>query len=145
MAIIKPDALAAGHGGSIVSLLARKEFRIAACMETQLSFGEAVELYAEHDGRPFFGELVRFMTSGRVIALVLEREHAVALLRARFGTVMPANAMHASDSPLAAKREIGLLFDPRELPEATDLRDGCDEPVPAAGIAGAMASEESSE
>ena len=162
LAIIKPDAVAAGHAGRIVSLLVRWDFRIVAGMETRLNAWDAAEFYAVHEGRPFFGDLVRFMTSGRVIALALEREQAVALLRAvagasdpaeaepgtvraMFGTVMPANAMHASDSLLSAKREIGLLFGPRKPSEATDLWDGCDEPVPAAEIARAMASEESSE
>ena len=163
LAIIKPDAVAAGHAGRIVSLLAREAFRIVDGMETRLTAWDAGELYAGHRGKPFFGELVRFMASGRVIALVLERWQAIALLRAAagatdpaeaapgtvramFGTAMPANAMHASDSPLSAEREIRLFFGPPlRSPEVMDLWDGCDEPVPAAEIAGAMASEERSE
>ena len=168
LAVIKPDAVAAGHAGRIVSMLARGGFQILAVREARLSGGEAAEFYAEHEGSLFFGDLVRFTASGPVIALALARHwRAVEQLRrlagdtdpararagtirAVFGSRMPANAIHASADDSSALRELEFFFNllpinSSGLAGETGLWDGCDEPVPAAEIAGAMASEESSE
>ena len=127
LAIIKPDAVAAGHAGRIVSELVRDGFVIRDCLETRLCEEAAAEFYADHEGGLFYGELVSFMSSGRVIVLALEREHAVAALRRRigatdpararpgtirseFGTRMPENAIHGSDSISAAKAELLYFF-----------------------------------
>ena len=169
LAVIKPDAVAAGHAGRIVSLLVRRGFRILGCKDVTLTRRQARVFYYEHREEPFLWPLVDFMTSGPVIALDLAREDAVAELRRAigathpheaapdtvrglYGTGVPANAIHGSDGPVAAIRETRFFFgfglgiaEARGVWDGCGLWDDCDKPVPADDIARAMASEESSE
>lgn len=136
VAIIKPDALAAGHAGAILAHLERDGFKLRAARLVRLSTAEAEAFYAVHRERPFFRPLVAFMASGPALALALEREDAVAHLREVIGATDPAearagtvrrlyaqskerNAIHASDSPETASRELAFLFSERELAALT--------------------------
>jgi nucleoside-diphosphate kinase len=127
LAIIKPDAVGSGKAGKVLAHLEEKGFRVRALRMTRLSQAQAGEFYAVHRERPFYGELVDFMTSGPVIPLVLESEDAVARLREVIGATDPAeaapgtirqlyaeskgrNAIHASDSDENAAREIAFFF-----------------------------------
>jgi nucleoside-diphosphate kinase len=132
LAIIKPDAVQGGRAGKIIAHLEAAGFRVCAARMTRLSAGEAGEFYAVHRERPFYPSLVRFMTSGPVIPMVLEADGAVAKLRQVIGATDPAqadegtvrklyaeskerNAIHASDSPENAAAEIGFFFTKQEL------------------------------
>lgn len=127
LAIIKPDALAGGKAGKVLAHLEAAGFRIRALRMVRLSAPEAEAFYAVHRERPFFPSLVAFMTSGPCIPMILEREQAVAQLREVIGATDPAeakkgtvrklyaeskerNAIHASDSPDNAAREIRFFF-----------------------------------
>jgi nucleoside-diphosphate kinase len=132
LAIIKPDAVAAGHAGNILAQLEAQGFRVRALRMTQLATPQAEAFYAVHKERPFYRSLVSFMTSGPCIPLVLERADAVAALRETIGSTDPAeakpgtirkryaqskekNAIHASDSPENALREVAFFFTEMEL------------------------------
>lgn len=132
LAIIKPDAVQAGRAGTILAHLEQRGFRLLAARMTRLSAEQAGEFYAVHRGRPFYDELVQFMTSGPVIPLALEAENAVATLRETIGATDPAeaaegtirrlyaeskgrNAIHASDSDENAANEIAFFFSAAEL------------------------------
>ncbi len=132
LAIIKPDAFGAGKAGKILALLEEKGFRFRAGKVKQLSQVEAGAFYEVHKERPFYGELVSFMTSGACMPLVLEKAGAVAALREAIGATDPAeaaegtvrklyaeskgrNAIHASDSDENAAREIGFFFAETEI------------------------------
>ncbi|HET7274346.1 MAG TPA: nucleoside-diphosphate kinase [Longimicrobiaceae bacterium] len=132
LAIVKPDAVAAGNAGNIIAHLEEKGFRILATRMTRLTQAQAGEFYAIHRERPFYGELVEFMTSGPVIPIALERDDAVANLREVIGATDPAeaadgtirklyaqskgkNAIHASDSDDNAQTEIAFFFSGSEL------------------------------
>jgi len=132
LAIIKPDAVQRGHTGNIIALLESKGFRIRGIRMLQLSTAQARAFYAVHRERPFFDSLVRFMTSGPCIPLVLERDDAVATLREVIGATDPAeaapgtvralyaeskerNAIHASDSPENARNEVAFFFGAADL------------------------------
>lgn len=132
LAIIKPDAFEAAKVGRILAHLEAAGFRVIAARAVRLNQAEAEAFYAVHRERPFFGSLVRFMTSGRCLALVLERDDAVAELRRVIGATDPAeaaegtvrrlyaeskerNAIHASDSVENAAREIAFFFAESEL------------------------------
>lgn len=132
LAIIKPDAVAAGKTGKILARLEDEGFAVRAARLTRLSPEEADAFYAVHAERPFFDSLVRFMTSAPCLPMVLEREDAVEHLRAVIGATDPAdaaegtvrrlyaeskerNAIHASDSPENAQREVGFFFAEGEL------------------------------
>jgi nucleoside-diphosphate kinase len=132
LAIIKPDAVRAGRAGKILAHLENAGFRIRALRMTRLGEAEAGEFYAVHRERPFYASLVRFMTSGPVIPVVLEADGAVARLRQVIGATDPAqaeegtirklyaeskerNAIHASDSPDNAEVEVGFFFSGQEL------------------------------
>ena len=132
LAIIKPDAVASGNAGSIIAHLEDDGFRIVALRMTRLDTAQAGEFYAVHRERPFYESLVEFMTSGPVIPMVLEAEDAVPALRAAIGATDPAeaeegtvralyaeskerNAIHASDSPENAEKEIGFFFSRHRL------------------------------
>ena len=134
LAIIKPDALAAGNTGKILAHLEGAGFRIRAARLVKLSTAQAEAFYEVHRARPFYRPLVAFMTSGPALALALERDDAVAHLREVIGATDPAeakpgtvrklyaeskerNAMHASDSPENAAREVAFFFSERELRE----------------------------
>ncbi len=127
LSIIKPDAVAKNHIGAIYSRFEQAGLRIVAAKMAHLSTREAEGFYAEHRGRPFFADLVGFMTSGPVMVQVLEGENAIALnrelmgatdpkkadpgtIRADFASSIDANAVHGSDSPESAAREIGYFF-----------------------------------
>ena len=90
--MIKPDAVANGHIGGILNMINAAGFRIVAMKMTQLSTAKAGEFYAVHAERPFYGELVEFMSSGPIIAAILEKDNAVADFRKLIGATNPANA-----------------------------------------------------
>ena len=131
LAIIKPDAVEAGHTGSILSHLEEAGFRIRALRMVHMSEVQAGAFYAVHRERPFYGSLVRFMTSGPAVPVVLEAEGAVGKLREVIGSTDPAeaaegtvrrryaeskerNAIHASDSDPNAEQEIRFFFSDHE-------------------------------
>jgi len=130
--IIKPDAVATGKAGRILSLLEDNGFRVVALRMTKLSQSQAEGFYAVHRERPFFGSLVKFMTEGPVIVMALEREDAVKKLREVMGATNPANAaegtirklyaesiernsIHGSDAPETAAEELKYFFNTIEL------------------------------
>jgi len=126
--IIKPDAVAAGKAGHILAMLENEgRFRPVALRMEHLTEASARKFYEVHRERPFYGDLVKFMTSGPCIPMVLEREDAVSYLRDFIGATNPAqardgsirrlygsniqnNAVHASDSPESAAKEIPHFF-----------------------------------
>jgi nucleoside-diphosphate kinase len=127
LAIIKPDAVQASKTGKILGLLEAQGFRLRAARLTRLTTPAAEAFYAVHRERPFFRSLVTFMTSGPCLPLVLERDEAVSRLREVIGATDPAeakpgtvrqlfaeskerNAIHASDSPENAAREVAFFF-----------------------------------
>jgi nucleoside-diphosphate kinase len=127
LAIIKPDAVARQKAGSVLAVLEENGFQVRAARLLHLSDDQAGEFYAVHRERPFYGSLVRFMTSGPCMPLVLERADAVPELRRVIGATDPAeaaagtvralfaeskerNAIHASDSDDNARREIAFFF-----------------------------------
>ena len=127
LAIIKPDAVGRGLIGKIVAHLEAAGFTVVDLQMTRLSEAEARRFYEVHAERPFYDSLVAFMTSGRCVPMVLERKSAVSALRETIGATDPAraaegtvrklyaesverNAIHASDSPENAEREIEFVF-----------------------------------
>lgn len=131
LTIIKPDAVGAGKAGKIIAHLENAGFTIRAMRLTTLNAAQAGAFYAVHEGRPFYDELVEFMTSGPVIPMVLEADDAVAKLRTTIGATDPAeaeegtvrklyaeskgrNAIHASDSDENAAIEAGFFFSDHE-------------------------------
>lgn len=127
LAIVKPDAVASGHVGDIVSQLEEEGFRLRAARVTELTREQAEAFYAVHREKPFFTSLVEFMTSGPCVPLALEREDAVSRLREVIGATDPSeaapgtvrakyaesverNAIHAADSPENAERELAFFF-----------------------------------
>ena len=90
--MIKPDAMKNGHAGAIIDRIIKEGFRIVSLKLTKLSAEKAGEFYAVHKERPFYGELVEFMSSGVIIAAILEKENAVADFRTLIGATNPANA-----------------------------------------------------
>ncbi len=132
LSIIKPDAVAKNVIGDIYSRFERAGLRIVAAKMLQLDASKAGGFYAEHEGKPFYNDLIEFMTSGPVVVQVLEGNNAIALnrelmgatnpkeanagtIRADFAESIDANAVHGSDSPASAEREIGYFFDASEL------------------------------
>jgi nucleoside-diphosphate kinase len=130
--IIKPDAVARNHIGEIVSRFEKSGLKVVAARMIHLTDEQAGGFYAEHKARPFYGDLVSYMTSGPVVVQVLEGEDAVALnrklmgatnpkeaepgtIRADFAESVEANAVHGSDSPASAAREIAFFFGPDEI------------------------------
>jgi nucleoside-diphosphate kinase len=125
--MIKPDAFSKGHSGAIIDKIIKSGFRIVALKLTRLSNEKAGEFYAVHKERPFYGELVDFMSSGSIIAAILEKDNAVADFRKLIGATDPAkadegtirklfassvgeNAVHGSDSDENAKIEGDFFF-----------------------------------
>ena len=125
--IIKPDAVAAGKAGKILSLLEDNGFRVAALRMTKLSRPQAEGFYAVHRERPFFASLTKFMIEGPIVPMILERDNAIAKLRDVMGATNPANAaegtirklyaasierncIHGSDGPDTARFEMGYFF-----------------------------------
>ena len=132
LTIIKPDAVAAGKTGAILAHLEREGFRIAAIKRLALSAEQARAFYAVHRERPFFEGLVRFMTESPVVVAALERAEAVPHLRQTMGatdsrkaepgtirnlhgTDIERNAIHGSDSPENAAKEVAFFFSEAEL------------------------------
>jgi nucleoside-diphosphate kinase len=132
LAIIKPDAVASGKAGKILAHLEAAGFRVLALRMTRITREQAGEFYAVHRERPFYGELVEFMTSGAAVPIALEGENAVARLREVIGATDPAeaadgtvrklyaeskgrNAIHASDSDENAAREVAFFFAESDL------------------------------
>jgi len=127
LALIKPDAINNLHTGAIIDLIERNGFHIAEMEKIQLTIEEAREFYEAHREKPFFNELVDYITSGPIVAIILEKENAIAdwrtlmgatnpdeaaigTLRTMFGTHIGSNAVHGSDSPETADREINFFF-----------------------------------
>lgn len=127
LSIIKPDAVAKNAIGDIVARFEAAGLQVSAMRMEHLSEDQAKGFYAEHDGRPFFADLVTFMTSGPVVVQVLEGDNAIArnrelmgatdpkeadagTIRADFAESIDANAIHGSDSPTSAAREISYFF-----------------------------------
>ena len=125
--LVKPDAFARNLTGEIIARFERKGLRIAALRHMTMDRELAQRHYAEHEGKPFFGELVEFITSGPLVALVLEGYEAVTAARQVIGATNPLeattgsirgdyavavgqNMVHGSDSPESAEREIGIWF-----------------------------------
>jgi nucleoside-diphosphate kinase len=125
--MIKPDAMKNGHAGAILDKIIKAGFRIVALKQTRLSKEKAGEFYAVHKERPFYGELVQFMSSGLIIAAILEKKNAVADFRTLIGATDPAkadegtirklfatsvgeNAVHGSDSDENARIEGSFFF-----------------------------------
>ena len=90
--MIKPDAFANGHTGAIIDQIVKAGFRLVAMKLTQLSPEKAGEFYAVHKERPFYGDLVEFMSSGPIVAAILEKDNAVEAFRTLIGATNPANA-----------------------------------------------------
>jgi nucleoside-diphosphate kinase len=127
LSIIKPDAVGKNHIGEIYARFEAAGLQIVAARMLRLSDDLAGGFYAEHRERPFFPALIEFMTSGPVVVQVLEGENAIALnrelmgatnpqeaaagtIRADFASSIDANAVHGSDSPASAEREIAYFF-----------------------------------
>jgi nucleoside-diphosphate kinase len=125
--LVKPDAFARGLTGEIIARFERKGLRLVALQQQQLDEATAKQHYAEHDGKPFFGELVEFITSGPLVAMVLEGVDAVKAARQVIGATNPLeaatgsirgdfaievgkNMVHGSDGPESAAREAKLFF-----------------------------------
>jgi nucleoside-diphosphate kinase len=103
LTMIKPDAVAAGHSGKIIDLIIQSGFEIQAMKLSRLSKEKAEEFYAVHKERGFFGDLIRFMTEGPVIAAILEKDNAVEDFRKLIGATNPANAADGTIRKLYAK------------------------------------------
>ena len=130
--MIKPDAVENGHIGPILEKITAAGFRIVALKKTQLTTRDAEAFYSVHSERPFFGELVSFMTRGPIVAAILEKENAVNDFRTLIGATNPAeaaegtirklyatsmgeNAVHGSDSDENAAIESAFHFSEREI------------------------------
>jgi nucleoside-diphosphate kinase len=127
LVLIKPDGVARGLVGEVLGRIERKGFRIVALEQRTLTAAVAEEHYGEHRDKPFFGDLVAFITSAPLVAAVIEGPDAILSWRAMMGATNPANAApgtirgdlatetqnnvtHGSDSPVSAAREIALFF-----------------------------------
>lgn len=130
--MIKPDAVAAGNIGNILAMINKKGFRIVAMKYTQLSKEKAGEFYAVHKKRPFYRELVKFMSSGPIVAAILEKDNAVedyrkligatnpeeakkGTIRAKYATSIGENAVHGADSDENAAIEGAFHFAKTEM------------------------------
>ncbi len=132
LGMLKPDAIASGKAGQIIAHIQKEGFTIRAARLTRLSQAQAGKFYEVHKERPFYKDLVAFMTSGPVLPMALEREDAVAHFRKILGATDPAeaeagtirklyaeskgkNAVHGSDSPENGLREVAFFFTESEL------------------------------
>jgi len=130
--MLKPDAVEKGYTGAILHQITEAGFRIVAMKQTQMTLDDAKTFYAIHKERPFFGELVDYMTRGPIVAAVLEKDNAVEDFRALIGATNPedaaegtirkkyaesisANAIHGSDSDDNAQIESAFHFSGREM------------------------------
>lgn len=127
LSMIKPDAVANGHIGAIIADIESAGLKIVKLKMMQLTPDQATQFYHTHQEKFFFGELIDFMTSGPIVVQVLESDNAIKeyrdlmgdtdpskaspnTLRAKFATSKGKNAVHGSDSPIAAKQEIAFFF-----------------------------------
>jgi nucleoside-diphosphate kinase len=127
LVLVKPDGVRRGLAGEIVARLERRGFELRGVRLLKVSRSLAQQHYAEHKGKPFFGDLVSFISSGSVLALAVRGESAIATVRAMMGATNPLdsapgtirgdfalelseNIVHGSDSKASAKRELGLFF-----------------------------------
>ena len=127
LVLIKPDAVARGLVGEVISRIEHKGLHIVAMELRTLDASTAKQHYAEHEGKAFFDSLVSFITSGPLVALLVEGEHAIGAMRAIMGPTDPVkappgtirgdfgleieeNLVHGSDSPESAAREVALFF-----------------------------------
>lgn len=125
--MVKPEAVELGVQGEIIDLLIKNRFRIVRMKQFRFDESKARRFYAVHEGKPFFEELVTYITSGPVVGIELEAEDAVAMLRTLVGATNPAearpgtirymygtdiqrNAVHASDSLESAEKELAIVF-----------------------------------
>jgi nucleoside-diphosphate kinase len=125
--LVKPDAFARNLTGEIIARFERKGLRLVALQQLTMTRELAQQHYAEHEGKPFFEELVAFITSGPLVAMALEGDHAVVAARQVIGSTNPLeaspgsirgdfavavgqNMVHGSDSPESGVRELGLFF-----------------------------------
>lgn len=132
LSILKPDAVARNLIGEIVGRFEKAGLRVVAAKMARLSAADAAGFYAEHEGKPFYDKLLDYMSSGPVVLQVLEGENAIAVnrrlmgatdprkadpgtIRADFADSLDANAVHGSDSPTSAVREIAYFFDDAEI------------------------------
>jgi nucleoside-diphosphate kinase len=132
LAIIKPDAVSAGHTGPIIQRIEAEGFQIRAMRLVRLTRADAEGFYAVHRARPFFGQLAEFMSSGPAVVIALEAPDAIrrwrtamgatnpeqadaGTIRKDFGSSIERNATHGSDAPATAAFEIGYFFAGREL------------------------------
>ncbi|HMH57055.1 MAG TPA: nucleoside-diphosphate kinase, partial [Gemmatimonadales bacterium] len=132
LGIVKPDAIETGKTGAILAHLQKAGFTVRAARLVRLTRAEAAAFYEVHRGRPFYADLVEFMTSGPCLPMALERQDAVNHMRSVIGATDPAeaapgtvrklfaeskgrNAIHASDSPENAQREVAFFFTEGEL------------------------------
>jgi nucleoside-diphosphate kinase len=130
--IVKPDAVAKNAVGGVVDLIEKTGLKIVGLRRMQLSEGQARAFYAVHKERPFFADLVHFMTSGPCVVMAIEGENAVAryrevmgptdskkapagTIRGSYGTDIEKNAVHGSDAPETAKAELAFFFSGLEL------------------------------
>ncbi len=131
-AMVKPDGVKRGLVGEVVSRLEQKGFQIVGMKLMQIPRETAEKHYGEHQGKPFFEGLVSFITSGPVVAMVVEGENAIlewrkmmgatnpkdaalGTIRGDFASTIDENVAHGSDAPETAEREIGIFFKPEEL------------------------------
>ena len=131
-AIIKPDAVAAGHAGEILAIIEQAGFRILALRMTRLTEEQAKGFYAVHAEKPFYAGLVKFMTEGPIIVMALEREDAIrkwretmgatnpanaaeGTIRKRFGNGIERNCVHGSDALETAETELRFFFSTADL------------------------------
>ena len=131
-AMIKPDAVAAGSVGPILARIAEEGFRVIGMRMLRMSLRDAEGFYAVHSGRPFFGDLTAFMSSGACVVLAMERANAIAHWRTTMGATNPEeaaegtlrklfasniekNAVHGSDAPETAAEELSYFFRGVEL------------------------------
>ena len=131
-AIIKPDAVRNGSTGKIYDKIIKSDFKIIAAKLLKLTKAQAEEFYAIHKQRPFYDDLINFMSSGACMILALEKDNAVAswretigvtdpkeaaegTIRKNFATNVQENAVHGSDSDENAEKEIGFFFTQSEL------------------------------
>lgn len=134
LSIIKPDCVTKNHIGAIIDRFEKNDLKVVGARMLRLSETQAQEFYAIHKERPFFGELVAFMTSNPVVVLALEGKNAVqknrelmgdtdpknaapGTIRGDFAKSIDANAVHGSDSLENAKREVAFFFQPEEICE----------------------------
>lgn len=130
-AMVKPDGVSRGLTGEIIGRFERKGFRVAALKMMHITPALAAEHYAEHKDKPFFDELVNFITSGPAVAMILEGDGVIAMVRSMMGATDPRqaapgtirgdyatninyNIIHGSDSLESARREIGIFFNSSE-------------------------------